>query len=241
MCCLPYRSEVAWSVGVVVVPGLTAVNGPVFRKDAKVFTDTFVLRGLLFRQENVLALTSGQMIQPLHVEHNLCHRYNVIYCCVVSILTMCIPADYMLFACAAQTSCHYTRSSTLSQDCTPAALADLLWDALERRRGVIFQALFLWLRWRSSKDSWVCFTWEGSVYCEVWHTGSFIFSSRTVFYTVTGFVYRNEPHWTCTEEVFAVNQLLNWWEREWQNHRLEQQFGWLTYSLVLYFFQELVL
>lgn len=93
------------------------MNGPVFRKDAKVFTGTFVLRGLLLRQKSLLALSSG---------HNLCHRSNVSYCSMVSILTMCIPTDYMLFACAAQTSCHYTHSSSLSQDCKPAVCADLL-------------------------------------------------------------------------------------------------------------------
>ena len=37
-------------MGVVVVAGLTAVNGPVFMVTFRVFTGTLVLRGLLLRQ-----------------------------------------------------------------------------------------------------------------------------------------------------------------------------------------------
>lgn len=49
-CCPPHLSMVAWCMGVLVVPGLTAVNGPVFREFIKLSTGTLVLRGLLSKQ-----------------------------------------------------------------------------------------------------------------------------------------------------------------------------------------------
>lgn len=113
----PHRSAVAWKVGVAVVPGLIAVNGPNFREDVRVFTVRFVLIGLLLEQEQewLLDLVSAQITQFLNS-----HTLNV-----MSLLTMCIPGGRTPSACAAASSPRYTHSSSRKQNCTPAVCSDL--------------------------------------------------------------------------------------------------------------------
>ena len=48
MFCPSHRSMVAWCMGVLVVLGMTALNGPFLRGNTKVSTLTLVLRGLLW-------------------------------------------------------------------------------------------------------------------------------------------------------------------------------------------------
>lgn len=231
-----YRSVVAWCVGVVPVPGLTAVKGPVFRKDANEFTGTFVLRGLLLRQESWLGLISGFTVQTIYITIYVSDlisftdghgRYtHYVYPSWLHAVCVCWSV---------QLSPH-----TLLQPASGLYTCSMCWSVVRRtggkeKRGVAFQALvFAAAMTKHNKESRVCFTWKCSVHREARHTGSFILSPGTVFYTVTGFVYWNKLHRTRTEEVFAVYQLLNWWEREWHiggeewNRRLEKQLGWLT-------------
>lgn len=64
-CCPAHRSMVAWCMGVVPVPGLTAVNGPFLRECIKLSTGTVVLRGSLPREKGydvTLDLCSNKLI-----------------------------------------------------------------------------------------------------------------------------------------------------------------------------------
>ncbi len=101
-------------MGVVVVPGLTAVNAPVFREDVKMSTGTVLLVGSLFRQKDVM---KGFVL-------NYYGLFAKLFIFGGSELTLCIPAVDRPSVCALGSSRPHTHSANLSQDCTPAGHAE---------------------------------------------------------------------------------------------------------------------
>lgn len=219
MCCLTHRSMVACCIGVVVVPGLTAVNGPVFMDDIKALTGTLVLWGLLLRQEG--DTISGRITRSLNLQRNLCdgsHVCDLIYLhvnslCVSQLFTCCLC---VLLGPGVTAHTPPTRARTVHlQDISSWREAHWReeWHKERKKRWVVlFQALFLCLcvMRKCERETGVCFfTRKGSVDRKARHTSYFVLSSGTVMFPVTGFVYRDELHRVLAEEVFAVNQLLN--------------------------------
>lgn len=218
---------VAWCIGVLAVPALTAVNGPVFREFIKISTGTLVLRGLLFRHEEN-DVTSNSFI----FHHNL-------FILGGNELTMCSPSVCMMSLCAAASSHHHTHSANLNQGCTPAAHSELMWDALQgseerKKRGLVslFITSFVGLCCKSNTELGLCFTWKGSIDRKDWHTSDFILPSCTVIFPIAGLVNWDEFHWTFAEEILAVNQLLNWRKKEWHVEREGTTAGLCSVELI---------
>lgn len=172
----------ACCIGVFEVPGLTAVNGPVFISDVKELTKMFLLVGFLWKQGGILCLISDHITRML----NLQGIPQISTPCDCK-LTLCIPVVYMPSVCALGSSRQNKQSANLSLDCKLARPDHSTGVALERgmrRRHFSVFRLFM-----MTKKEWgVHSTWKCSVYFKGRHAGNFIFCSCTVNVPIAGFV-----------------------------------------------------
>lgn len=186
-CYRAHRSMVAWCMGVVPVPDLTAVNGPFLREcKSKLSTGTVVLRGSLTTEKGydvTLDLCSNKL-------RNIWSQSDStsvgVYSLRISQLFACCLG--VLMGPAVPTNTPPTCAGTVH-------LQDVLsWrethcrEGGEKRSHCFFQGLLLCLRWQSRTKWGLYFTWEGRVDRKAWHTSNFILSSFTVINPVTGLV-----------------------------------------------------
>lgn len=198
---------VAWCMGVLPVPGLTAVNGPFLIDCIKLVTGTVVLWGLLSREmghelttplssdkpNNMWSFPPRLGVHSLRVSQLFARRHSVLLGPAVHAHTTptCAGAVHL-------------------QDVLSWHETHCRGGGEERRHRLLSRGLPLCVRADKAGQSEVlCFTWEGRVDLKAWHTSNLILCSDTVLYPVAGLVYRDEPHWALAEEILAVNQLLN--------------------------------